>query len=140
MSNEEIPKDYDFKKESEWEQKWEDENIYKYIGDGSRPRYVIDTPPPYPTGAIQLGHVLNWVYIDMNARYRRQKGFDVLFPQGWDCHGLPTEVKVEETYNINKNDVSRAQFRQYCIDLTTKNIASMKKDMKAMGYSQDWTR
>ena len=140
MSNEEIPKDYDFKKEKEWEKKWEDENIYKYIGDGSRPRYIIDTPPPYPTGAIHLGHVLNWVYIDMNARYRRQKGFDVLFPQGWDCHGLPTEVKVEETHNINKNDVSRAQFRQYCIDLTTKNIASMKADMKAIGYSQDWTR
>ena len=140
MSKEEIPKDYDFKKEKEWEKKWEDENIYKYIGDGSRPRYVIDTPPPYPTGAIHLGHVLNWVYIDMNARYRRQKGYDVLFPQGWDCHGLPTEVKVEETHGIKKNDVSRAQFRQYCIDLTTKNIASMKKDMKAMGYSQDWTR
>ena len=140
MSKEEIPKDYDFKKEKVWEQKWEDENIYKYIGDGSRPRYVIDTPPPYPTGAIHLGHVLNWVYIDMNARYRRQKGYDVLFPQGWDCHGLPTEVKVEETHGIKKNDVSRAQFRQYCIDLTTKNIASMKADMKAMGYSQDWTR
>ena len=140
MSNQEIPKDYDFKKEKVWEQKWEDENIYKYIGDGSRPRYVIDTPPPYPTGAIHLGHVLNWVYIDMNARYRRQKGYDVLFPQGWDCHGLPTEVKVEETHGIKKNDVSRAQFRQYCIDLTTKNIASMKADMKAMGYSQDWTR
>ncbi len=140
MSNQEIPKDYDFKKEKVWEQKWEDENIYKYIGDGSRPRYIIDTPPPYPTGAIHLGHVLNWVYIDMNARYRRQKGFDVLFPQGWDCHGLPTEVKVEETHGIKKNDVSRAKFREYCIDLTTKNIASMKKDMKAMGYSQDWTR
>ena len=84
MSNEEIPKDYDFKKEKEWEQKWQDEEIYKYIGDGSRPRYVIDTPPPYPTGAIHLGHVLNWVYIDMNARYRRQKGFDVLFAPGWD--------------------------------------------------------
>ena len=140
MSNEEIPKDYDFKKEKEWEKRWEDEKVYKYIGDGSRPRYVIDTPPPYPTGAIHLGHVLNWVYMDMDARYRRQKGFDVLFPQGWDCHGLPTEVKVEETHNIKKNDVSRAQFRQYCIDLTTKNIASMKADMKAMGYSQDWTR
>ena len=140
MSNEEIPKDYDFKKEKVWEKKWEDEEIYKYIGDGSRPRYIIDTPPPYPTGAIHLGHVLNWVYIDMNARYRRQKGFDVLFPQGWDCHGLPTEVKVEETHNINKNDVSRAQFREYCVDLTRKNIASMKKDMKAMGYSQDWSR
>ena len=140
MSKEEIPKDYDFKKEKIWEKKWEDENIYKYIGDGTRPRYIIDTPPPYPTGSIHLGHVLNWVYIDMNARYRRQKGLDVLFTQGWDCHGLPTEVKVEETHNINKNDVSRAQFRKYCIDLTTDNIAKMKSQMRAMGYSQDWTR
>ena len=140
MSNEEIPKDYDFKKEKVWEKKWEDEDIYKYIGDGSRPRYVIDTPPPYPTGSIHLGHVLNWVYIDMNARYRRQKGADVLFTQGWDCHGLPTEVKVEETHGIKKNDVSRAKFREYCVDLTTDNIAKMKAQMRAMGYSQDWSR
>lgn len=140
MSNEEIPKDYDFKREKFWEKKWEDEDIYKYIGDGSRPRYIIDTPPPYPTGLIHLGHVLNWVYIDMNARYRRLKGHDVLFPQGWDCHGLPTEVKVEETYGIKKNDVSRAKFREYCVDLTTKNIASMKSQMKSMGFSQDWNR
>lgn len=140
MSNEEIPKDYDFKREKFWEKKWEDEDIYKYIGDGSRPRYIIDTPPPYPTGLIHLGHVLNWVYIDMNARYRRLKGHDVLFPQGWDCHGLPTEVKVEETHGIKKNDVSRAKFREYCVDLTTKNIASMKSQMKLMGFSQDWNR
>lgn len=140
MSNEEIPKDYDFKREKFWEKKWEDEDIYKYIGDGSRPIYIIDTPPPYPTGLIHLGHVLNWVYIDMNARYRRLKGHDVLFPQGWDCHGLPTEVKVEETHGIKKNDVSRAKFREYCVDLTTKNIASMKSQMKSMGFSQDWNR
>lgn len=140
MSNEEIPKEYDFKREKFWEKKWEDEDIYKYIGDGSRPRYIIDTPPPYPTGLIHLGHVLNWVYIDMNARYRRLKGHDVLFPQGWDCHGLPTEVKVEETHGIKKNDVSRAKFREYCVDLTTKNIASMKSQMKSMGFSQDWNR
>ena len=140
MLNEEIPKDYDFKREKFWEKKWEDEDIYKYIGDGSRPRYIIDTPPPYPTGLIHLGHVLNWVYIDMNARYRRLKGYDVLFPQGWDCHGLPTEVKVEETHGIKKNDVSRAKFREYCVDLTTKNIASMKSQMKSMGFSQDWNR
>lgn len=140
MSNEEIPKDYDFKREKFWEKKWEDEDIYKYIGDGSRPRYIIDTPPPYPTGLIHLGHVLNWVYIDMNARYRRLTGHDVLFPQGWDCHGLPTEVKVEETHGIKKNDVSRAKFREYCVDLTTKNIASMKSQMKSMGFSQDWNR
>lgn len=140
MSEKNIPKDYDFENEDKWEKKWEDEDIYKFIGDGSRPRYIIDTPPPYPTGSIHLGHVLNWVYIDMNARYRRMKGNDVLFTQGWDCHGLPTEVKVEETHNIKKNDVSRAKFREFCIELTTENISKMKNQMKSLGFSQDWSR
>lgn len=140
MTIKEIPKDYDHKKEKEWQKKWEDDEVYKFIGDGTRPRYVIDTPPPYPTGSIHMGHVLNWAYIDFNARYRREKGMDVLFPQGWDCHGLPTEVKVEETHNIKKNDVSRAEFRDMCIDLTTENIAMMKNQMQSVGFSQDWSR
>lgn len=79
-------------------------------------------------------------YIDINARYKRLKGFDVLFPQGWDCHGLPTEVKVEENNNIKKNDVSRAEFRNMCVDLTKENIALMKNQMKSIGFSQDWSR
>ena len=140
MSNEDIPKDYNHSCEANWQKKWDDEKLYKYIGDGSRPRYIIDTPPPYPTGNIHLGHVLNWAYIDFNARYRREKGYDVLFPQGWDCHGLPTEVKVEEIHNIKKNDVSLQEFREMCVDLTTENIGLMKNQMKSLGYSQDWSR
>jgi valyl-tRNA synthetase len=140
MTKRDIPKDYDHNNESKWQKKWDDEEIYKFIGDGTRPRYIIDTPPPYPTGNIHLGHVLNWAYIDFNARYRREKGHDVLFPQGWDCHGLPTEVKVEETHNIKKNDVPLQEFRQMCVDLTTENISMMKKQMKSLGFSQDWSR
>lgn len=140
MTIDNIPKDYDHKKEKEWQKKWDDDQIYKFIGDGTKPRYIIDTPPPYPTGSIHMGHVLNWVYIDINARYKRLKGFDVLFPQGWDCHGLPTEVKVEENNNIKKNDVSRAEFRNMCVDLTKENITLMKNQMKSIGFSQDWSR
>lgn len=140
MSEKNIPKDYDHEKEKFWQEKWENDEVYKFIGDGSRPRYVIDTPPPYPTGLLHMGHILNWAYIDFNARYRRQKGMDVLFPQGWDCHGLPTEVKVEETHNIKKNDVTRTEFRDMCTELTTKNIESMRVQMRSVGFSQDWSR
>ncbi|KZX11816.1 valine--tRNA ligase [Methanobrevibacter curvatus] len=139
MTKKEIPKEYDHKKEVIWQKKWQDKNTHKFIGDGTRPRYVIDTPPPYPTGSIHMGHVLNWSYIDMVARYKRLRGYDVLFPQGWDCHGLPTEVKVEETHNIKKNDVSRLEFRDMCVDLTKTNIKLMKNQMKTMGFSQDWS-
>ena len=140
MTMNEIPKDYDHKKEFSWQKYWQKNEIYKFIGDGTKPRYIIDTPPPYPTGSIHIGHVLNWTFIDMIARYKRMKGYDVLFPQGWDCHGLPTEVKVEETHNIKKNDVPREEFRQMCIDLTSDNIKKMRTQMQEMGFSQDWSR
>ena len=140
MSNDNIPADYDHLKEEEWQNKWEEDQVYKFIGDGTRPRYIIDTPPPYPTGSIHIGHVLNWTFIDIIARFKRMTGYDVMFPQGWDCHGLPTEVKVEEIHNIRKNDVSRDEFRKMCIDLTHDNINQMKSQMQSLGFSQDWSR
>ena len=140
MTNDNIPKDYDHKKEALWQDKWQKENTYKFIGDGTRPNYIIDTPPPYPTGATHMGHVLNWTYIDIIARFKRMQGYDVLFPQGWDCHGLPTEVKVEETHGIRKGDVPRAKFREMCVDLTRTNIKQMKSQMQSLGFSQDWSR
>lgn len=140
MTEKMVSKEYDHKREKYWQDKWEDAEIHKFIGDGTKPRYVIDTPPPYPTGSIHMGHVLNWVYIDMIARYKRLRGYDVLFPQGWDCHGLPTEVKVEEIHNIKKNSVLRSEFRKMCVDLTEENISLMRRQMKAIGFSQDWSR
>ena len=59
---------------------------------------------------------------------------------GWDCHGLPTEVKVEETHNIKKNDVTRAEFRDMCTELTSHNIEVMRGQMRSVGFSQDWAR
>ena len=140
MSKDNIPADYDHSKEAEWQIKWEEDHVHRFIGDGTRPRYIIDTPPPYPTGSIHIGHVLNWTFIDIIARFMRMKGYDVMFPQGWDCHGLPTEVKVEEIYNIRKNDLPRNEFRKMCIDLTLDNINQMKNQMQSLGFSQDWSR
>ncbi len=140
MTTDNISKDYDHKKEAKWQRRWQETKLYQFRGDDTRPSYIIDTPPPYPTGSIHIGHVLNWVFMDIIARYKRMRGYDVLFPQGWDCHGLPTEVKVEETFNIKKNDVSREEFRKMCIDLTSNNIETMKSQMQSIGFSQDWNR
>jgi valyl-tRNA synthetase len=104
-----------------------------------RPDYVIDTPPPYPTGDFHIGNALGWCYMDFAARYRRLKGENVLFPQGWDCHGLPTEVKVEENRDVHRTDVSREQFREWCIEHTETQIDSMKETMDELGLSQDWS-
>ena len=77
--------------EPTWREEWQAMDVYQYQDTGS-PDYVIDTPPPYPTGNLHIGNALGWCYMDFAARYRRLQGFDVDFPQGWDGHGLPTEV------------------------------------------------
>ncbi len=135
----ELPKHYDFTGvERHWQETWKDEeNFFDLRSDA--PRFIIDTPPPYPTGNFHIGNALNWCYIDFVARYRRMQGYNVMFPQGWDCHGLPTEVKVEEIHGITKNDVPREQFRQMCRDLTEKNIELMRRTLRRLGYSIDWS-
>lgn len=136
---EELPKTYDFATvEKRWLAEWNDTDFY-FDTHSQKPQYVIDTPPPYPTGKLHIGHALNWVYMDIIARYKRMTGYNVMFPQGWDCHGLPTEVKVEETHNITKNDVSREEFRRMCRELTVENIAKMRQSLRTMGFSVDWS-
>ncbi|MGZ7068561.1 MAG: class I tRNA ligase family protein, partial [Methanobacterium sp.] len=63
-----VPKDYNHQNETKWQAKWEEAKIYQFRAKENRPRYIIDTPPPYPTGSIHIGHVLNWLYMDIIAR------------------------------------------------------------------------
>ena len=133
-----IPDDYEPDRiEPKWQQQWLDDETYSYEDTGAT-KYIVDTPPPYPTGNLHIGHGLNWSYMDFAARYHRLKGEDVLFPQGWDCHGLPTEVKVEENHDIHRTDVPRDEFRKMCIEHTETQIESMKDTMIELGFSQDW--
>lgn len=134
-----LPKNYNIEEvEKHWQNTWQDEENY-FDPESSKPPFIIDTPPPYPTGNFHIGNALNWCYIDFVARYKRMRGYNVMFPQGWDCHGLPTEVKVEETYGVTKNDVPRDTFRKMCRDLTIGNIEKMRQTMRRLGFSIDWS-
>ena len=133
----ELPKEYDCNAiEEKWMDAWPD-SMYYFDWDSKKPGFIIDTPPPYPTGNFHIGNALNWCYIDFVARYKRMRGYNVMFPEGWDCHGLPTEVKVEEAHGITKSQVSREEFRRLCVELTTKNIERMRKSLRRLGFSID---
>ncbi len=135
----ELPDTYDPDTvEATWREQWQESAVYEYEDTGATD-YVVDTPPPYPTGNLHLGHALQWTYIDFAARYHRLAGDDVLFPQGWDCHGLPTEVKVEEEQDIHRTDVSRETFREMCIEHTESQIEAMKETMLDLGFGIDWS-
>lgn len=135
----EVSKEYDFSGvEAYWVNSW-DKSVYYFDWESKKPQYIIDTPPPYPTGNFHIGNALNWCYMDFVARYKRMQGYNVMFPQGWDCHGLPTEVKVEEIYHITKNEISREEFRRLCEEMTEEAIERFRKSMTRLGISTDWS-
>ncbi|MCK5402512.1 class I tRNA ligase family protein, partial [Candidatus Bathyarchaeota archaeon] len=70
------------------------------------------------------------------ARYKRMRGYNVLLPQGWDCQGLPTELKVQNKWNISRKN--EKLFKQKCIEWTLQMITKMKKTMFKLGYRPDW--
>jgi len=136
-----LPRRMDFlQMEEKWQRHWEEEGIHRYDwDDDTKPVYSIDTPPPYPSGDFHMGNFLNWTYFDVRARYMRMRGYNVLFPQGWDCHGLPTEVRVEKAKGIRKSDVPPDVFRRMCEEWIEQYIDVMKTAVIRMGCSVDWT-
>jgi valyl-tRNA synthetase len=131
-------RDYNYKLiEEKWRKIWEDKQVYKF--DATKEKlYSIDTPPPYPTGELTPGNALNYVYLDVVARYKRMKGYSVHLPIGFDCHGLPTEVRVENIIGKRRSEVDWREFKELCSKYTDAWIEAMEKDYKRLGISFDW--
>ncbi len=136
-----LPKEFNiFDIERKWQGKWEEMGTYHFDwNDKKRPAFSIDTPPPYPSGDFHMGNVLNWSYFDFLGRYERMRGFNVYFPQGWDCHGLGIEVQAERENKIRKREMPPDKFRRLCEQLVVKYIAIMKEGVVHLGCSVDWT-
>ncbi len=118
--------------EIKWQKIW---NERKKTYDLNKPIIAIDTPPPFTSGTLHMGHILSYSYIDFIARYLMLKGNQVFYPQGWDAQGFPTEMKIEAKYG---RDLPREEFRQRCIQWSYEMIDKMKEQMKRMGYMIDW--
>ena len=115
---------------------WEENKLFKFDRDSNKPSFCIDTPPPFTSGIPHMGHALWWTWNDVIARYKRMRGFNVLLPQGWDCHGLPTELQVEKNFKVKRSD--KEKFLEACKMWTDDMIKKMKMKMIEMGYSSDW--
>ena len=115
--------------EKKWQGIWETNQTFKAVdSDTSKPKYYVLDMFPYPSGqGLHVGHPEGYTASDIVSRYKRMKGFNVLHPFGWDAFGLPAEQHAIKT-GTHPNET------------TNKNIANMRRQTKALGFSYDWDR
>ena len=113
--------------EAHWQKVWDEAGTFVTRNDDPREKYYVLEMFPYPSGRIHIGHTRNYVMGDVLARYRRAKGFNVLHPMGWDAFGMPAENAAMQ---------NKVHPKKWTYD----NIAAMKKQLKSMGLSLDWSR
>ena len=114
--------------EKKWQQYWEKNKTFKTVDNRDKPKFYVLDMFPYPSGSgLHVGHPEGYTATDIIARYKRMKGFNVMRPMGWDAFGLPAEQYAIETGNDPR-------------EFTEKNIATFKRQIKALGLSYDWDR
>ena len=121
--------EYDFRAiEKKWQEKWAKEGTYRVKEDASKPKYYVLNMFPYPSGAgLHVGHPLGYIASDIYARYKRQCGFNVLNPMGYDAYGLPAEQYAIQT-------------GQHPAITTANNINRYREQLDKIGFSFDWDR
>ena len=120
---------YDYAQiEKKWQDIWDEKQTFAAKGDYSLPKFYGLVEFPYPSGqGLHVGHPRSYTALDIVCRKKRLQGYNVLYPMGWDAFGLPTE-----NFAI-KNHVHPAE-------VTKKNIANFKRQLKSLGFSFDWSR
>ncbi|VHO02698.1 leucine--tRNA ligase [Candidatus Rhabdochlamydia sp. T3358] len=114
--------------EEKWQKIWEEKQLFQVEIDTSKPKYYILDMFPYPSGSgLHVGHVTGYTATDTIARYKRQKGFNVLHPMGWDSFGLPAEQYAIRTGT-------------HPASTTQNNINTYRRQLKKLGFSYDWNR
>ena len=121
--------DYNFSEiEQKWQKAWEDAEAYKVSNESDKPHFYVLDMFPYPSGAgLHVGHPLGYIASDIYSRYKRQKGFNVLHPMGFDSYGLPAEQYAIQT-------------GQHPGKTTFENIDRYISQLKKIGFCYDWSR
>ncbi len=108
--------------------RWVENKTYQVKEETSKPKYYVLNMFPYPSGAgLHVGHPLGYIASDIYARYKRQQGFNVLNPMGYDAYGLPAEQYAIQT-------------GQHPAITTTENINRYRSQLDKIGFCFDWDR
>jgi leucyl-tRNA synthetase len=124
-----MASEYDYAAiESKWQKAWEEAGVFNASNETDKPKYYVLIEFPYPSGdGLHVGHPRSYTALDVVARKRRMQGYNVLYPIGWDAFGLPTENFAIKTGRHPR-------------EVTEKNVANFRRQLKSLGFSFDWTR
>jgi isoleucyl-tRNA synthetase len=127
-------------KEPDFLKKWEDIGLYGQILEARKdsPPFVLHDGPPYANGHIHLGTALNKILKDFIVRSRTMAGFKVVYVPGWDCHGLPIEIKVDQTLGDRKRDMSIIQVREECKRYALDFVDIQRAEFRRLGGIGAW--
>ncbi|MGI4828952.1 MAG: isoleucine--tRNA ligase [Janthinobacterium lividum] len=121
---------------------WDAADLYGAIraARAGAPKYILHDGPPYANGAIHLGHALNKCIKDFIVKTKTMSGFDAPFVPGWDCHGLPIEIKVDEQLGGKKLEMDPIAVRQACREYAAKFIDLQRSQFKRLGVLGRWSK
>ncbi|MCF7822032.1 MAG: isoleucine--tRNA ligase [Mariprofundaceae bacterium] len=124
-------------------EQWEEQDLHGQLRKARKdaPKFVLHDGPPYANGSIHIGHAVNKVLKDIVIRSKSMLGFDAPYVPGWDCHGLPIELKVEEKFKKKKRkkeDISDSEFRAECREYAAGQIDVQREEFKRLGITGDW--
>ncbi|MFW6124045.1 MAG: isoleucine--tRNA ligase [Acidobacteriota bacterium] len=127
-------------KEPEILKKWDEMKLYQKILDRGKngPPFVLHDGPPYANGNIHLGTAMNKILKDFIVKTKNLQGFQAPYVPGWDCHGLPIEIKVDQMLGSKKKDMSIIQFREKCKQYALRYMDIQRKQFKRLGVFGDW--
>ena len=121
--------------------RWEEIDLYGRIRQRRRgaPRYVLHDGPPYANGEIHVGTALNKILKDFIVRARTMAGYDAPYVPGWDCHGLPIELRVDRELGRRKRELGVAGVRRECRRYAERYVDAQRAGFKRLGVLGDWT-
>jgi len=119
---------------------WDDAGLYQRIREArkGRPTYILHDGPPYANGNIHLGHALNKLLKDFIVKIKTMEGYDSPYVPGWDCHGLPIEIKVDNELGSKKASMTAVEIRAACRKYAQKYVELQKRDFIRLGVLGRW--
>jgi len=129
-------------KEPKMLEEWTEKGLYRQIREArsGNPKFILHDGPPYPTGDLHIGTGMGKVLKDMVIKYKTMRGYDTPYVPGWDCHGLPVELRVMQEVGDKIKEMSVGELRERCKEYALRFVEQNRRDFRSLGVLGRWEK